>query len=207
MNGYEIYSLYMGMKMHFTSDSYDFYKYNGVTRGTNPDNFELRKDKYMFHKLARKLKDGEVLPFLLSNFLQDRKAWTRDLVQPEAFDNYRRWCKVRDSLNYTFETDLRTIINAAHDKLSSADAITNAIKPKADGSFPTLLVLLLQKEITIETVCIIHAVTHCLNVWDKQYKDNYIYEENVFLIRKYLPFLSLDTGELKQIAKRVLTDQ
>jgi|SRR5210317_2185813 len=198
MNGYEIYSLYMGMKMHFTSKSYDFYKYNGVTRGTNPDNFELRKDKYMFHKLARKLNDGEVLPFLLSNFLVDRKAWTRNLVQPEAFDNYRRWCKTRDSLNYTFETDLRTILKQG--------TLTEAIQPKADGEFPTVLVQLLQKEITIETVSIIHAMTHCLNVWDQKYKDNYIYEENVFVIRKYLPFLSLDIKELKEIAKRVLTE-
>lgn len=198
MNGYEIYSLYMGMKMHFTSKTYDFYKYHGVTRGTSPENFELRKDKYMFHKLARKLKDGEVLPFLLSNFLVDHKAWTRNLIQPEAFDNYRNWCRIRDSLNYIFEMDLRKVLTHC--------SLTEAIQPKADGNFPELFVLLLQKEITFETVCIIHAMTHCLNVWDKQYKDNYIYEENIFVIRKYLPFLSLDINELKEIAKRVLTD-
>jgi hypothetical protein len=165
----------------------------------NPDKFELRKDKYMFHKLARKLESAEVSGFLLSNFLIKRKTWTGDLVKPEAFDNYRKWCKTRDSLHYTFEIDLRNIIDHC--------PLGEALKPKADGEFPTLLTLLLQKEITIETVTIIHGLTHMLNVWDKEYKGNYIYDESVFVIRKYLPFLHLDKNELREISKRVLTDQ
>lgn len=208
MNGYEVYNTYLAFKLHFDSPSYDMFKYGGHAPKhlANPQKFELRKDKYMFHKLARKLSESELPHFLLSNFLIKRKTWTGDLVKPEAFDNYRNWRKIRDSLNYTFENDLRTIIKASYNSLSSSDALTDSIRPKADGGYPDLLTLLLQKEITIETVCIIHAMTHCLNVWDKQYKGDYIYEENVFVIRKYLPFLSLDLNELKEIVKRVLTD-
>lgn len=209
MNGYEVYNTYLAFKLHFDSPTYDMFKYGGHAPKhlANPQKFELRKDKYMFHKLARKFNyESELSNFLLSNFLVKRKAWTGDLVKPEAVDNYRQWCKTRDSLYYIFEKDLRTIIRAAYDPLSSAGALTDAIRPKADGSYPTLLVLLLQKEITIETVCIIHAMTHCLNAWDEQYKDDYIYGENAFVIRKYLPFLSLNIDELKGIVKRVLTD-
>ena len=200
MNGYEVYCTYLAFKLHFESEGYDMFKYGGHAPKAlaNPDKFEIRKDKYMFHKLARKLEERDITPFLLSNFLVNRKTWTGDLVKPEAFDNYRRYVKVRDSLHYTFETDLRTILKHC--------PLTDAIKPKADGSYPELLMLLLQKEITIETVTIIHAMTHCLNSWDKTYKDDYIYKETVFVIRKYLPFLSLNMNELKEIAKRVLTD-
>jgi len=165
---------------------------------THPDKFEMRKDKYMFHKLARQLKDMNVNQFLLSNFLINRKTWTGDLVKPEAMDVFRKWIRVRDSLNYTYETDLRTILNHC--------SLTDAIKPKADGSYPELFTLLLQKEITIESVVIIHAMTHCLNVWDEQYKDDYIYGETAIRIRKYLPFLNFNMNELKEITKRVLTE-
>jgi hypothetical protein len=199
MNGYEIYCTYLAFKLHFDGD-YDMFKYGGHAPKhlANPDKFEMRKDKYMFHKLARKLESADVSGFLLSNFLIKRKTWTGDLVKPEAFDNYRKWCKTRDSLHYIFETDLRTIINHC--------SLTDAIKPKADGEFPTLLTLLLQKEITIETVLIIHQMTHCLNVWDGVY-DDYIYEGITITIRKYIPFLTLDMNALKEIAKRVLTEQ
>lgn len=196
MNGYEVYCHYMAMKLHFTS-SYDYFKYNGRVKTATPDAFDRRRDKYMFHKLARKLKDDEVIPFLLSNFLVHQKAWTKQLLEPEAFDTLRRWQKISQSFNYTFEMDLR--------RIQTKTTLTDSIQVREDG-YPEILNMIFQKEISMETLCAIHAMTGCINAWDRQYKDDYIYSGISLLIRKYLPFLSLNLTELKKIVKTVLTD-
>ncbi len=58
MTGYEAFSLYESLKLHFNKDSYDFFKYNGKTNVT-VTSFENRKDKYHFYKLSRKYSDKQ----------------------------------------------------------------------------------------------------------------------------------------------------
>jgi len=43
--GFEAYALYQSIKLHFTSDSYDFFRYNGKTN-VSKDNFSRNKAKY-----------------------------------------------------------------------------------------------------------------------------------------------------------------
>jgi len=43
MTAFESYRVYSALKLHFTTDSYDYFKYNGKTKVT-PENFEKRKD-------------------------------------------------------------------------------------------------------------------------------------------------------------------
>ena len=52
MTGYEAFSLYESLKLHFTKESYDFFKYNGKTK-VSVQSFENRKDKYHFYKIGR----------------------------------------------------------------------------------------------------------------------------------------------------------
>ena len=71
MTGYEAYGLYESLKLHFSKDSYDFFKYNGKTN-ISLNTFDNRKDKYHFHKLSRKFSDKDVLiNFLVANFILD----------------------------------------------------------------------------------------------------------------------------------------
>ena len=49
-DGYDAYTLYLGIKLHFHSDSYDFVKYNGKVK-SDINSFLKRKDKYHFGKL------------------------------------------------------------------------------------------------------------------------------------------------------------
>ena len=51
--GFAAYALWNALKLHFTSDSYDYFKYNGKT-SISVTSFENRKDKYHFYKLSRK---------------------------------------------------------------------------------------------------------------------------------------------------------
>ena len=75
MNGYDLYGLYQAIKLHFTSEQYNFFQYDGKTR-ISIDAFQKRRDKFLFHRLARKYRDEEMVPFLVSNFVHSDDNWT-----------------------------------------------------------------------------------------------------------------------------------
>ena len=51
MTGYETFALYNSLKLHFTKDSFDFFKYGGKSR-ISVNAFENRKDKWFFYKIS-----------------------------------------------------------------------------------------------------------------------------------------------------------
>lgn len=197
MNGYEVYRLYLALKMHFSDkNNYDFFKYRGEIKYVTESSYLKRKDKYFFHKLSKRLKDEEVIPFLVSNFLVNSNAWIKTMCDPSGNTIFKLYqCKM-ESLEYTFEQDLIKI------QIQNTD-ITKTIMP--GESYPELLSMFFAKDITLETLCIIHLMTGCINKWDDHYKDDYIYEKWSQKTRRYIPFINIDLNDMKTIAKKVLT--
>jgi len=199
MNGYEVFCQYQAIKLHFTTDTYCYFKYNGHV-ATKPDGFEKRKDKYQFHKLARILKDDEVQGFFLAGFLINSKAWVDFFIEPEAKERYLAWRKKLDALSYLFNEDMDKIVNNKHDF-----GIGSIFAPPKDGSMPFVWTMMNRGEIMMETVAILHGLTGILDLWDEKYKTDYIYEKTSKLIRKYEPFLHLDVSVFKEIVRTHLT--
>jgi hypothetical protein len=196
MNGYEVFCTYQAIKLHFTTDTYCFFKYNGHV-ATKPEGFEKRKDKYMFHKLARQLKDEEVVGFFVAGFLMNQKAWVDYFVEPDAKERYLAWRKKIESLSYIFDQDMG--------KIEEAIEMREMLKVRRDGSLPFIWTMMNQKEINFETVVILHGLTGILDLWDQHYSSDYIYQKTSKLIRKYEPFLGLDVPRYKEIVRMHLT--
>ena len=53
MTGFEVYKMYLALRMHFTKDHYDYVKYRGKVNASEKA-FEQRRDRYFFKKLATK---------------------------------------------------------------------------------------------------------------------------------------------------------
>jgi hypothetical protein len=122
MTGYEAFESYQALKLHFTSDSYDYFKYNGKTN-VSVNAFENRKDKYHFYKLSRKYTNkDELISFIVSNFVEDESSWVGFLLQEEAEMAYTKRQKVIQSLSYTFENDCKLIFDDC--KLNPNQVIT-----------------------------------------------------------------------------------
>ena len=200
MNGFEIFCQYQAIKLHFTSPAYCYFKYNGKVN-TTPAGFEKRKDKYMFHRLARNLRDNEVVGFFVSNFIKNNKVWTQDLVENEAMDTYRQWRKKYESLSYTFDQDMDKIVA----ELDRRDMGIASMFHAPQDDLPLIWKMMNQKEIEFETMVILHGLTGVLDSWDQKYSSDYIYEKTSKLIRKYEPFLGIDVPKFKEIVKRHLT--
>jgi hypothetical protein len=78
--GFDVYKTYLAIKLHFQSDSYDYYKYGGKVNA-KLETFTRRKDRYFFYKLGTKYGQDDILDFFVANFIADSKRWIGNLLQ------------------------------------------------------------------------------------------------------------------------------
>ena len=194
MNGYDLYCTYQAIKLHFSSESYNFFHYDGKTR-VSIDAFQKRRDKFLFHRLARKYRDDEMVPFLVANFVHSDDNWTKSLLEEEAEQTYREWKRVTDSMTKIYVEDLQ--------KIATKETFNDLFKVD-DGQFPKLLNLFMQKEITIETMVILNNLFNFIRIWDKKISDDIIYPKVSRKIRKYGAFLNVNVDKYKILTKETL---
>ena len=186
MTGYEAYKMYVALKNHFNSDTYDYFRYGGKTKA-NAKSFEMRPDKYFFMKLA-KHRDTE--KYILANIIEDSaNVWVGELVNEQiAEENYKRWLARQESLTYIFTNEL--------DQL---DEDYNANFIVTSNNHPPLLKLLIQKKISIETLVILNDMCGFFRHWNKHIDDPVIWPMIAKKCKKYKPFLRFEKDKLKQI--------
>ena len=195
MNGYDLYGLYQAIKLHFTSEQYNFFQYDGKTR-ISIDAFQKRRDKFLFHRLARKYRDEEMVPFLVSNFVHSDDNWTKSLLEEEAEETYRNWRRTTDSMTKVYVEDLQ--------KIATKDNFNDLFKIE-EGQFPKLLMLFMQNEVTIETMVILNNIFNFIQIWDKKISDDIIYPKISRKVRKYGAFLNVNVDKYKKLTKEILT--
>jgi len=195
MNGYDLYCIYQAIKLHFTSENYNFFQYDGKTR-VSIDAFQKRRDKFLFHRLARKYRDDEMVPFLVSNFVHSDDNWTKSLLEDQAEETYRNWKRITDSMTKVYLEDLQKIC-------PDPKEFNNLFKVE-DGQFPKLLVAFLQKDVTIETLVILNNIFNFIQIWDKKISDDIIYPKVSRKVRKYGAFLAVNVDKYKQLTKETL---
>ena len=194
MNGYDLYCTYQAIKLHFTSESYNFFHYDGKTR-VSVDAFQKRRDKFLFHRLARKYRDDEMVPFLVANFVHSDDNWTKSLLEDEAEETYRDWKRTTDSMSKIYVEDLQ--------KVATKDTFNDLFKVE-DGQFPKLLVHFMQNDVTLETMVILNNIFDFIRIWDKKISDDIIYPKVSRKIRKYGAFLNVNVDKYKLLTKETL---
>ena len=197
MTGFETFGLYQALKLHFTSESYDFFKYNGKTN-VSVTTFENRKDKYHFYKLSRKYSDREdMTAFIVANMVEDENSWVGNLLQEPAEVNFRKHQKVIKSFSYTFENECRSLFEGT---TNPNDIIMT------DGVYPVLLTKTLRSEVSIETLCVLNGILNFFPMWAKRIDDTIRWPEFRRKCVKYASFLPKDDVKYKLILKKVLNE-
>ena len=175
--GFAAFALYNALKLHFTSNSYDYFKYNGKTN-VSQDAFLKRKDKYTFYKLSRKYQLEELKNFYVANFLQGDK-WVGDMNTAEGEEVFTKWQKIQQSLTYTFENDIIYLL----DKYKPKEMF------EVSDNYPNLLKELMEDNIHIETVVYMDMMMGFVNVWKKEITEDIIWPNWELKLRKYQPFI------------------
>ena len=193
MTGYEAFCLYTSLKLHFNSDSYDYFKYNGKV-STSIDAFENRKDKWHFYKLSRRFtNDEQGRDFIVANLIHDSNVWVGNLLTEESNIQYRKRQKIIQSLTYTFTNEIESLMS--HTK-------PNDLFMTQEGEYPELLIKLLHEEVSLETVCILNQVLGFLPIWDRKIGDTIHYPNISRKIKKYTPFIPFEPTKYKLIIKK-----
>lgn len=198
MTGYETYILYNALKFHFTREKFDFFKYNGKVK-TTPEQFENRKDKYHFYKLSRKYTDrDDMIQFLTYNFLEKDGLWVGDLLTDEGHKRYLKHKKILQSLSYTFESDCKKLFGETQ---NPNDLI------KTNGDYPKLLTMALQRDIEIETLCILNAILNFVPMWNEKIQDTIRWPEFRLKVQKFATFLPRDVVKYKMLLKKIIGEK
>jgi hypothetical protein len=195
MTGYEAFCLYSSLKLHFTQESYDYFKYGGKSR-TSIDAFENKKDKWFYYKLSRRFtNDDQARDFLVANLVHSSDVWIGHLLTDDCDVHYRARQKVIQSLSYTFTNEIVPLMSQEN---------PNDWLMVQDGEYPLLLRMLLHGEVSIETVCILNSIMKFLPMWDKKITDTIHYPSISLKIKKYTPFIQFDPTKYKLILKKQL---
>lgn len=195
MNPYEVYVTYLALKRHFSSDSYDFFKYQGKIR-CSMETFKKSKDRFFFEKLSRKKKPQEVIDFFVSNFIamdNPSSLWIGDIIKKgEAI--YIESKRIRESMSYIFEQDLKSIVETQH----LYDLI------KTEGTKHSKIIKLhLNNTLRFESFFILVECLNIQNQYDKTYTDP-IWSAISKKISKYRNFFRGDYNKYKSIIRKYI---
>jgi hypothetical protein len=187
MDAFEAYKVYVALKNHFTSPTYDFFKYEGRTKAGHRS-FDKRPDKYFFHKLAKR---KDVVDYLVANFVYNDNVntWIGNLLNNNESDKcYSQLVKTRESLSYIFTNDLSRLE-------VEFDSNFNVV----DGQHPHLLKLYLRHEISIETMIILDDLIGYMKKWNRRIEDDILWPTVYLKCKKFRPFFQYDRDKMKQI--------
>jgi hypothetical protein len=194
-SGYSAFALYNALKLHFSSPSYDYFKYHGKTN-VSENSFVKRKDKYSFYKLSRKYNLEQLKNFYISNILETDIKWIGDIMGPEGEENFKKWQKRNESLTYRFEQDIIFLFDSSGSFLH----VDN-------GTHPYLLTMMMQGEVMIETVAILNDLMSFFPMWKKKIVDDIVWPNWQLKIEKYTPFIHYDKQKFKSILKDKIYEQ
>jgi hypothetical protein len=194
-SGFSAFAMFNAIKLHFTTDSYDYFRYHGKS-GVTPDKFSVRKDKFTFYKLSRKYRLEDLKNFYVANLLEKDVNWIGDINNLDGEETYKKWQKRNQSLTYRFEQDiieLLSLIDSPNEML-----IVN------DGQYPLLLKKVLQNAVCVETMVTLNDIMNFFPMWDKKISDTVVWPTLKRRYVKYTPFITYDKNKLKIILKELL---
>ena len=199
--GFDVYKTYLAVKLHFASDTYDYYKYGGKVNA-KLDTFTKRKDRYFFHKLSTKYAETDILDFFVANFLADSKRWIGNLLANDGRGVYLDYKKRKESFVYHFKQDCGTIVSDFSRRGLSFD--DGFLCP--NGQHPRMLRLLIQKKISYQTAVVLNHFLGFVKNWDKEITEKIVWPEISLKVARVKPFINFNATECKLIMKEIFVN-
>ena len=194
MNGFEVYKIYLAIKLHFTSknQSYDFHKHNGRTTA-RLETFTKRRDRYYFHRLSKSYDNKSIVNYFLSNFVSNTNLWVGDIIGKAGDEHYKQWSKKIESLHYHYEQDIDYII----ERMTTKDIKFNDLFLSIDGQHPPIVKMFLAKKINFETLIILDDILRFTKKLNKNIKEKVLWPKLFDRMKRYKPFLSYNITKYK----------
>ena len=178
MEPFEVYKLYLALKLHFTKKDYDITKTKGAVRASQ-NAFLKRRDLTAMRKLARDYKRKEIIDLLVANFVSgDKWGGVFDASAKETYENWKTRKLRRD---YTFEQDVAKI------KLEMEKENIDNPFDSSHGYHALVYRLYFGKQISIETLVVLDKMYNYVNI---ESDDVFLQDINL-IVKKYRPFVRI----------------
>lgn len=181
MEPFEVYKVYLALKLHFTTKSYDITKTKGAVRAKK-ETFLKRKDLTSIRKMARDFKRSEIIDILVANFVSGDK-WG-GIFDAGLLETHKKWLTSKQRMLYNFSTDLDNILFRME-----KDEVKSAIH---EGGHPLIFRMIMGRDINLETVVMLEK----LRPFVDKYKDDFVLEDTCLLVSKYKPFVRFDKEKI-----------
>ena len=199
MNGFEIYKIYLAIKLHFTSknQSYDFHKHLGRTTARLAT-FTKRRDRYFFHKLSKSYNDKSAVDYFVANFVSNTNLWVGDIIGKTGDDNYKQWSKKLEALHYYYEQDI--------DYILGRDIKFDDLFLVKKGQHPPILKMFLSKRINFETFLILDEILSFSKQLNKNINEKVLWPKLYDRMIRYKPFIKYNVTKYKKTLRDKLKD-
>lgn len=189
MEAYDVYRLYMAMKLHFTTESYDISKTKGMVKDCR-NAFMKRKDILAFRKLGEKYSKREIIDLLVANFTRGDKYG--GVFDSETEEAYEQWKIRQQKLSYIYTQDIITILNES--EKTGEDPFTSS-----NGTHPVAVRLYLGGKISLETLIILDKLFEFRYINDTSLQFDFVWKDISLLIKKYRMFIRIDKEKYLKI--------
>ena len=184
INGAPAYCLYQAIKLHFSSDRYDCFKYNFKTKVPS-----IIKNEYQFQKLQKHNDPTKLIVASIIKF--GTNIWIGDIVGDKGNLAYNEYKAYEESLKYKFKSEI-----------SQLDDDFNSNFISVNGQHPNILKLYIHKKLSIQTITILDELINFTKHLDKSLANDFIWPEISMKIKKFKPFFitpDFDTKPCKDI--------
>jgi hypothetical protein len=199
LHGFDVYRMYLAMKLHFTNQKFDYFQAGGRTNAKETT-YQERNDFWFFETLAKKYTAQEIQELLLASFVlseETTRVWIGD-IKSDGLARYLVWKKQMESLAYNFSQDMDTMADCMEQGEYSFATLFGATLSESERRPPGALRLLCKGKILQISLLICDQALDFIPHWDKYLIDP-LWESISFKIKKYKPFLSIPVDKFSKI--------
>jgi len=200
--GFDVFKVYLGVKLHFTTKTYDYIQYGGKVN-CKLETFTKRNDRYFFHKLSKQYGQTDILDFFVANFATDSKGWVGNLLRNDGRDIYLDYKKRKEAFAYHFRSDC---VRINDDFLSNNISFDDGFICH-NGQHPRLLRLLIQKRASQQTIIVLDHFLSFSKNWNKEITEKVVWPKISSTLTRLKPFIRFNETECKMIMKDVFVNK
>jgi len=194
LTAFEAYQLYLALKLHFSSDKYDFFQYKGKVKASQEAFEKNNRQKAIFHKLSSMFPANRLRLLFATNLFNDPKAWGLEFFTDPFKERLNRKEQFDSAPDYYFKQELDKVFDNLNNPVS-------AIKVN-DDELPGLYMMYLNNEILPETFIILDSLLNLSSAW-KLERFTPFWERQSKNLKKYEPFVKYD----RQVLSKILVEK
>lgn len=182
------FQLYMGVRLHFVDKNYDFFRNRGAVSGCDLTALDKKSYSGAIYSLAKKMDLSGLCDYYVANMLVEQGRYIFD-HDSNGLKNYHQFSKRKQARKFTFESELTRFVDK--ESKHGVQFLGEHLAVVKGKQYPTLLRAFIGGSISPETMVILNRLRPFLDGWDATVKDQLIYPQASFQLRRLDGFIRI----------------